>query len=60
MIGLREGKIVFDGAPSKLDSDVLTEIYGEEDWSATLAKSDDAETGAPGPGKDLRAEAADG
>ena len=60
VIGLREGVIVFDGAPDALDAGVLTEIYGEEDWSATLARSDNAETGAPGPGKDLRAEAAAG
>ena len=60
VIGLREGKIVFDGAPSKLDAGVLTEIYGEEDWSATLAGSRDADTDASGPAKDIQAEAAAG
>jgi phosphonate transport system ATP-binding protein len=33
IIGLRAGKIVFDGAPAKLDNTILTEIYGEEDWT---------------------------
>jgi phosphonate transport system ATP-binding protein len=33
VIGLRAGEIVFDGAPAKLDKTVLTEIYGEEDWT---------------------------
>ena len=33
VIGLRAGEIVFDGSPAKLDKTVLTEIYGEEDWT---------------------------
>lgn len=33
IIGLRAGEIVFDGAPTKLDTSILTEIYGEEDWT---------------------------
>lgn len=33
IIGLRAGEIVFDGAPSKLNTTILTEIYGEEDWT---------------------------
>jgi phosphonate transport system ATP-binding protein len=33
IIGLRSGEIVFDGAPSALNDAVLTEIYGEEDWT---------------------------
>ncbi len=32
IIGLREGRIVFDGPASALTTEVLTEIYGEEDW----------------------------
>lgn len=35
IVGLQDGAIVFDGAPSELISDVLTQIYGEEDWEAT-------------------------
>jgi phosphonate transport system ATP-binding protein len=33
IIGLRGGEIVFDGPPAKLDTTILTEIYGEEDWT---------------------------
>jgi phosphonate transport system ATP-binding protein len=34
IVGLREGSIVYDGSPEDLKPDVLTEIYGEEDWTA--------------------------
>ncbi len=34
IVGLREGSIVYDGSPDDLNPDVLTEIYGEEDWTA--------------------------
>ena len=33
IIGLREGKVVFDGPPDQLDDEALTRIYGEEDWT---------------------------
>ncbi len=36
VIGLRKGKIVFDGPPDGLTPDTLTHIYGEEDWSALI------------------------
>ncbi len=32
LIGLKAGRIVFDGAPTELSETVLTTIYGEEDW----------------------------
>ncbi len=32
IIGLREGKVVFDGGRTELTTARLTEIYGEEDW----------------------------
>ncbi|MGM0615822.1 MAG: phosphonate ABC transporter ATP-binding protein [Pseudomonadota bacterium] len=35
IVGLRAGEIVFDGPPSELTSDILTTIYGEEDWDTT-------------------------
>lgn len=42
IVGLQAGQVVFDGSPESLDSDVLTQIYGEEDWEATAPdKSDD-------------------
>ncbi len=36
IVGLKEGVIVYDGPPDGLTPDVLTEIYGEEDWEATI------------------------
>ncbi len=41
VIGLELGAIVFDGPPEALTADVLTQIYGEEDWEATIAKVED-------------------
>ncbi|MEO0439209.1 MAG: hypothetical protein AAF098_20245, partial [Pseudomonadota bacterium] len=41
IVGLRLGEIVYDGAPSGLTTDVLTDIYGEEDWEATIDPVDD-------------------
>ncbi|MEZ5770502.1 phosphonate ABC transporter ATP-binding protein [Defluviimonas denitrificans] len=41
VVGLRFGEIVFDGPPGGLTPDKLTEIYGEEDWEATIQKVED-------------------
>lgn len=41
IVGLRFGEIVYDGPPNALTPDVLTDIYGEEDWEATIEKADD-------------------
>lgn len=41
VIGLRLGAVEFDGPPDGLTPDVLTTIYGEEDWEATIEKVDD-------------------
>jgi phosphonate transport system ATP-binding protein len=38
IIGLSAGQIVFDGTPEQVTAEVLTEIYGEEDWSTTIRK----------------------
>lgn len=43
IVGLRLGEIVYDGPPDGLTSDVLTEIYGEEDWEATIQKDEDGD-----------------
>ncbi len=43
IIGLRQGQVVYDGPPGGLSAEVLTEIYGEEDWSGTVGKSRDSE-----------------
>jgi phosphonate transport system ATP-binding protein len=34
IVGLQAGSIVYDGDPEGLTPDVLTQIYGEEDWTA--------------------------
>ena len=41
IVGLALGKVVYDGSPDGLTPEVLTQIYGEEDWSATIEKVDD-------------------
>jgi phosphonate transport system ATP-binding protein len=44
IVGLQLGEIVFDGPPEGLTPDVLTQIYGEEDWEATIDEvSDDVD-----------------
>ena len=51
IVGLRLGEIVYDGAPDGLTPAVLTEIYGEEDWEATIQKDEDAEESEPEHGE---------
>lgn len=41
VVALNMGEIIFDGGPTELTSDVLTRIYGEEDWEATIEAVDD-------------------
>ena len=41
VIGMRAGEVVFDGSPDELSEQVLTDIYGEEDWSTDAADADD-------------------
>ena len=44
IIGLKAGAVVFDGLPDQLQADVLTQIYGEEDWEqAAHEKSEQAD-----------------
>ena len=38
IVGLRAGSIVYDGPPDGLTPEVLTRIYGEEDWTAPAQK----------------------
>lgn len=38
VVGLAGGKVAFDGTPDQVTSQVLTDIYGEEDWSTTIRK----------------------
>lgn len=37
VVGLQAGQVVFDGPPADLSAEVLTRIYGAEDWTATIA-----------------------
>lgn len=39
IVGLAGGKVAFDGPPEKLMPPVLTQIYGEEDWSKAIGKA---------------------
>ncbi|MGB0705472.1 MAG: phosphonate ABC transporter ATP-binding protein [Paracoccaceae bacterium] len=41
VVGLELGAVVYDGPPDGLSPEVLTRIYGEEDWSATIKASED-------------------
>ncbi len=43
IVGLCEGLVVFEGAANRLTPAVLTEIYGEEDWSTTIRKVEEDE-----------------
>lgn len=47
VVGLRGGELVFDGHPNDLSPDILTNIYGEEDWS--VVDEDNEEADAPTP-----------
>jgi phosphonate transport system ATP-binding protein len=56
IVGLRAGKVVYDGPPSGLTQDTLVAIYGEEDWTALSAKykedAEDAAAATPMPTRD--------
>ena len=41
IVGLQHGTIVYDGPPEDLNPEVLTQIYGEEDWEATIERVKD-------------------
>jgi phosphonate transport system ATP-binding protein len=41
IVGLKAGRVVFDGHPSELSDAVLTTIYGEEDWNAMRATEEE-------------------
>jgi len=43
IVGLQLGSIVYDGPPDMLTPDVLTQIYGEEDWEATIEAAKDVD-----------------
>ncbi|MEH6361369.1 MAG: phosphonate ABC transporter ATP-binding protein [Amylibacter sp.] len=43
VIGLKAGAIIYDGPADGLTPEVLTTIYGEEDWEATIRKEDETD-----------------
>ncbi|MDH3220691.1 MAG: phosphonate ABC transporter ATP-binding protein [Gammaproteobacteria bacterium] len=43
IVGLQLGSIVYDGPPDGLTPEVLTQIYGEEDWEATIEATKDVD-----------------
>lgn len=45
IIGLQAGQVVYEGKSKDLDTNVLTQIYGEEDWNVKKkdSNSDDSE-----------------
>lgn len=45
VVGLRAGRVVFDGLPTELTPDTLTAIYGEEDWSVPANDGGDEQGG---------------
>jgi phosphonate transport system ATP-binding protein len=47
IVGLQLGAVVYDGPPDGLTPAVLTRIYGEEDWSATIRKVDEEAADEP-------------
>ncbi|NKE46171.1 phosphonate ABC transporter ATP-binding protein [Roseomonas frigidaquae] len=46
IVGLRAGRIVFDGPAEDLRAEGLTDIYGEEDWSQTIRKAEEEDEAA--------------
>ena len=51
IVGLRAGEIVFDGPPSELSGEILTTIYGEEDWDTTPEPEGDPVAEKPVPSR---------
>ncbi len=47
IVGLRAGRVVFDGPPDGLTTEVLNEIYGAEDWNTNHPADDDEDEPSP-------------
>jgi phosphonate transport system ATP-binding protein len=48
IVGLRAGEVVYDGPSAGLSADILTRIYGEEDWTSAAAAAGDDDGDAAG------------
>lgn len=53
IVGLQLGEVVYDGSPDQMSPEVLTQIYGEEDWEATIEKVDEEDDSGPFPEMDF-------
>ena len=53
IIGLRAGEVVFDGRPEELTDDVLTSIYGQEDWAQVRRDQPGGDNETPSPAIDV-------
>lgn len=42
IVGLKDGVVIFDGAPQDLNEAELTRIYGAEDWNLPALEADDS------------------
>ncbi|OSP53496.1 phosphonate ABC transporter ATP-binding protein [Pseudoruegeria sp. SK021] len=51
IVGLRAGRVVFDGPPDRLKEDALTTIYGEEDWN-TMRQGEEEQSQAEADARD--------
>lgn len=51
IVGLRAGRVVFDGTPDQLTHDALTAIYGAEDWNE-MRRGDDEQSRAEADARD--------
>ncbi|SET58468.1 phosphonate transport system ATP-binding protein [Marinobacter segnicrescens] len=47
IIGLKAGEVVFDGKPEALTDQVLTRIYGDEDWTRMRGEENAGEESQP-------------
>lgn len=48
VVGLSGGVVVFDGPATSLTPEVLTRIYGDEDWGATIRPDSEDDQESPG------------
>ncbi len=61
IVGLRQGRIVYDGPADGLTPEVLTRIYGEEDWTRGANRpGEPGEDDGPDDGEASRADARHG
>ncbi len=45
IVGLQVGEVVYDGSPNEMSPAILTQIYGEEDWEATIETVEENDDG---------------